>query len=362
LAAVLFTSGATGPAKGVRYTHGQLSAQRDAVIRTYGIGPDDAIVAAFAPFALCAPALGVACAVPDMDITRPGTLTAPGLADACGAVSATVVFAAPAALVNVQATRGQALRPTIEGVRILMSAGAPVPRHVLDQISSFVPGASVRTPYGMTEMLPVTDVALADLVDGHGVVVGRPVAGAQVRVLPLGFEVGQQAVDVDGDVTGELFVTGAWCSDGYDGLWDTEQNHRFVESGTRWHRSGDVGHLDHQGRVWVEGRLAHVVWTADGPVTPVPIEVWTSRALGGIPTAAVGIGPVGAQVVVVVIEDPDHDLALADPARTELVRGAVTVDVAAVCTVSRLPVDIRHNSKVDRTALGRTIGELLDGR
>ncbi len=103
-AAVLFTSGATGPPKGVVYRHSQLLAQLEAVRATVGLGPDDRLVAAFAPFALYGPALGVAAAVPDMDVTAPGTLTAGALADAVAAVEATVVFASPAALRNVVAT------------------------------------------------------------------------------------------------------------------------------------------------------------------------------------------------------------------------------------------------------------------
>ena len=79
---MLFTSGATGPAKGVVYRHGQLRAQLERVRAVMRIGPDDRLVAAFAPFALYGPALGIAAAVPDMDVTRPGTLTAAALADA----------------------------------------------------------------------------------------------------------------------------------------------------------------------------------------------------------------------------------------------------------------------------------------
>ena len=105
-AAVLFTSGATGPAKGVRYTHQQLCAQRDALQDTYGITSDDSFVAAFAPFALFGPALGIRTGLADMDVTAPGTLTAQALNDACARVHATMVFASPAALVNVLRTSG----------------------------------------------------------------------------------------------------------------------------------------------------------------------------------------------------------------------------------------------------------------
>ncbi|MEP4648919.1 MAG: alpha/beta fold hydrolase, partial [Ilumatobacter sp.] len=78
-AAVLFTSGATGPAKGVRYTHAQLAAQRDALASTYAITDDDRLVAAFAPFALYGPSLGVPTALTDCDVTSPGDLTVDAL-------------------------------------------------------------------------------------------------------------------------------------------------------------------------------------------------------------------------------------------------------------------------------------------
>ena len=69
---MLFTSGATGPPKGVVYRHAQLRAQLELVRAVCGITPEDRLVAAFAPFALYGPALGIGAAVPRMDVTRPG--------------------------------------------------------------------------------------------------------------------------------------------------------------------------------------------------------------------------------------------------------------------------------------------------
>jgi len=102
--AVVFTSGATGPAKGVVYKHGQVRAQVDLVRATYDLQAEDRFVAAFAPFSLLGPALGLGSSVPDIDVTAPDTLTAPLLADAAAAVDARVVFASPAALRRVVAT------------------------------------------------------------------------------------------------------------------------------------------------------------------------------------------------------------------------------------------------------------------
>jgi pimeloyl-ACP methyl ester carboxylesterase len=150
-AAVLFTSGATGPAKGVVYTQGQLSAQIELVRSTYELTRGDKLVAAFAPFALYGPALGVGAVVPDMDVTAPGTLTAAALADAAGATGATVVFAAPAALRNVVATAASlstGQRAALNRVRLVMSAGAPVPAALLRRVAEVLPAAELHTPYG----------------------------------------------------------------------------------------------------------------------------------------------------------------------------------------------------------------------
>ena len=128
--AVVFTSGATGPAKGVVYRHRQLQAQVDLIRRTYGLSGHDRLVAAFAPFAIYGPALGVGSVVPAVDVTKPETLTAVALADAAAAINASVVFASPAALRNVVATAAELepLQRTVLGrVRLLMSAGAPIP-------------------------------------------------------------------------------------------------------------------------------------------------------------------------------------------------------------------------------------------
>ncbi len=104
-AAVVFTSGATGPAKGVVYSARQMTAQYEAVRDHYAIGAGDRLVAAFAPFALYGPALGIPVAVPDCDITEPASLRADALAAACASIDATILFAAPAALDGVLATR-----------------------------------------------------------------------------------------------------------------------------------------------------------------------------------------------------------------------------------------------------------------
>jgi acyl-coenzyme A synthetase/AMP-(fatty) acid ligase len=367
--AVLFTSGATGPAKGVVYTQRQAVAQLDLVRSTYGLTPADRLVAAFAPLAILGPALGIGSAVPDIDVTAPGSLTAAKLADATAAVGGTVVFASPAALRRVVATAGEltdAQRTALGGVRLLMSAGAPVPLSLLQQLRTVLPAAEAHTPYGMTEALPVTDVSATEIEaagPGDGVCVGSPLAGVEVRVSAL-TPTGRAEGDLTDtpELTGEVCVRAAHVKDRYDALWATE---RISSRNPGWHRTGDVGHLDAQGRLWIEGRLPHVVTTAAGVVTPVGVEQ-RLEALPGVSAAAVvGVGPAGTQVLVAVVVPAGAParsrLAPADTGLADAVRAAAGTEVAAVLTTGRLPVDIRHESKVDRTAVARAAGELLAG-
>ena len=137
----------------------------------------------------------------------------------------------------------------------------------------------MHTPYGMTEALPLTDISLPEIVaagDGDGVCVGRPLDGVELAVVAL-----DAAGAADGELTDEPAVTGEiWARaphlrDSYDALWVTN---RAAAAHPGWHRTGDVGHRDAEGRWWIEGRTAHLVRTADGPVTPVGVEQRVQRA------------------------------------------------------------------------------------
>ena len=382
LAAVLYTSGATGPAKGVRYRHRQLAAQRDALAATYAITADDRLVAAFAPFALYGPALGITSTIPDVDVTKPGTLTAAALTAACVSVDATIVFASPAALANVNRTAlasGDA-DAALGRVRLVLSAGAPVPIATLRATGRLFPAAGLHTPYGMTECLPVADISLAEIEAvhgteievvhgvpvGRGVCVGRVVPGAEVLIVALGFDAGRVVVPLASGVTGEVLVRAPWLSDGYDQLWFTEREARPVDAdGLTWHRSGDVGHVDTHDRLWIEGRSVHQIHTSAGPLTPVPVEIAVECLDGVDRVAAVGVGPVGCQQLVVVIERDDGSDGLATERDSDNVRRVVgratDQPVAAVLTVTALPVDIRHNTKIDRTAVAVWATAVLSG-
>jgi acyl-coenzyme A synthetase/AMP-(fatty) acid ligase/pimeloyl-ACP methyl ester carboxylesterase len=364
-AAVVFTSGSTGPAKGVVYTHERLAATRDLLAGHYGFTDADALVAAFAPWAVLGPALGIASVLPDMDVTSPSTLRAAALADAIAAVGGTVMWASPAALRAVLASSA-GLTPaqvrSFRSLRLVLGAGAPVPAATLDGIARLCPEADVRTPYGMTEALPVTDVTLEEIVaagPGPGVLVGRPLPGLRVAVSAVD-DHGQAtgAPTTSAGVLGEVLVGGPHLKDRYDRLWATE---RASARDAGWHRTGDVGSLDDEGRLWIGGRLAHVITTPDGPVAPVGLEQRVETLPDVDHAAVVGVGPVGTQAIVVIVVPANRTSGPAGLDLIDRIRAAVPEPVAAVLLRRDLPVDIRHQSKVDRRALAAWADAVLAG-
>ena len=372
-AAILFTSGSTGPAKGVAYTHRQLSALRDVLAAHFAITADTGLVTGFAPFALLGPALGTRSATPAMDVSAPRTLTARAVAAAVRASASQIVFLSPAAILNVVAT-ADALdaddRAALATVRTFLSTGAPVGEPLLAAAAHLMPMAEPHTPYGMTECLLVTDVTLSGIrsaaaAPDRGVCVGTPISANRVLI---------SALDADGaavgapssapGILGEIVISAAHLKTSYDRLWLTDRVAQLDTPGDgRWHRTGDVGHLDADGRLWIEGRLPHVLATADGPLAPVGPEQRIEGSAHVRRAAVVGVGPHGLRQAVAIVETAPAVArpGLASPDVTADIRARSDVPLAAVLAVPSLPTDIRHNSKIDRTRLSRWAERTLAG-
>ncbi len=393
-AAVLFTSGSTGPAKGVVYTHERLGRLVTMISRTLGIRPGGSLLAGFAPFALLGPALGAASVSPDMDVTKPATLTARSLADAAIAGQSTVLFASPAALANVVATADgldAARRDALDAVRLVLSAGAPVHPQLMRQVRDLMPNAEVHTPWGMTEGLLLTDIDGETVqrlrgADDEGVCVGTALPTVSLAIAPLLEDGTAEDLILDPaqghGVLGEIVVSAPHLKDRYDALWHTDQQSKrdglWRRDGRVWHRTADIGHFDAEGRVWLEGRLQHVITTPEGPLGPGGPEK-TVDALGPVRrSAVVGVGPRGTQAVVVVVEaavpatrparragqhrDGRPKQGLAPTALASAVRAALEpLPVAAVLVADEIPTDIRHNSKIDRARVARWAEGVLAG-
>jgi acyl-CoA synthetase (AMP-forming)/AMP-acid ligase II len=369
-AAILFTSGSTGIAKGVVYTHGHFMAQVDLIRDTYGIQPGEIDLPTFPLFALFDPALGMTTVVPDMDFTRPAKVDPEKIRAAIEDWGVTNVFASPALLAAV-GRHGVKHGVTWPTVRRILTADAPVQAATLERMHRMLaPDAQIHTPYGATEVLPVTSISSNDILletreltdRGAGVCVGRVVAPNDVRIIEITdepLEDWSQAKEMPLGKVGEITVSGPTVTASYYGRPEATHLAKILREGEIVHRMGDVGYFDAEGRLWFCGRKSHRVELSDMTLFSAPVEEIFNTHVGVFRTALVGAIIGGMKVPVLLIErDPDSeaDQNLRDQDLFEALKAmganfAHTRGITHFMVHPGFPVDIRHNAKIGREKL-----------
>ncbi len=314
-AAIIFTTGATGPPKGVLYRHGNFDRQVSELEAFYGIRPGEIDLAAFPLFGLFNCALGVTTLIPDMDPTRPARVDPQNIVEAIHDWQVTQAFGSPA-IWNRVGVHCQQRNIQLPSLRRVLSAGAPVPPHVLARMRDCIaPDGDVHTPYGATEALPVASIAASEVLAetqyhwavGGGTCVGRKFPGIEWKVVQIvdgPIKKLTDAVELPTGQIGELLVSGAVVTREYVTRVKSNALGK-IEDGTRiWHRMGDAGYLDAQARFWFCGRSSQRVRTAAGTMYTVPCEAIFNQHPDVYRSALVGNGPAGGQKRPVIIVEP----------------------------------------------------------
>ncbi|HEX9778705.1 MAG TPA: fatty acid CoA ligase family protein [Geopsychrobacteraceae bacterium] len=373
-AAILFTSGSTGVPKGVVYTHGNFSAQVEQLQRIYAITPGEIDLPTFPLFALFAPALGMSSVIPDMDFTRPGSVAPTRIIDAIQRFGVTTMFGSPA-LIDRVGSYGRAQNIVLPSLKRAISAGAPVSALALERFTAMLaPGVQVFTPYGATESLPVCSIGSDEILNetrfatdrGRGVCIGTPVTGIQLEIIGISDEaIGswQDRLKVaDGEI-GEIVVKGPQVTRTYYNRPQSTQLAKIEDQrdGGFYHRMGDLGWRDEQGRIWFCGRKAHRVITAQGTLFTIPCEALFNTHAQVFRSALVGVGD-GAHKRPVICIELEKNVAADQPTlREELLAIAggheLTRQIKTVLFHPAFPVDIRHNAKIFREQLAVWAGE-----
>lgn len=369
VAAILFTSGSTGPAKGVVYEHGMLGSQVRAIQRHYGIEPGEIDVPTFPLFGLFSTGMGMTSVIPIMDPSRPARSNPARIVEAIQDCDATSAFGSPAVWKRV-AAYGVEHGITLPRLRRILISGAPVPYTTLEQLHRMLgQNADVYTPYGATESLPVASIGgrevLADCSklsrEGAGTCVGKPFSGVDVRLIRITdhpIHMWSDELLVPEGQLGEIAVAGAAVTKEYFGLPEATALAKIADSNRTWHRIGDIGYRDEQGRLWFCGRKSHRVITENGTMLTVRCEAVFNEHPDVSRSALVGVGPVGRKRPVIVIE-PEPGRFPGGRRRTEfreellnLGRGnELTSCIRDIVFHRSFPVDVRHNAKINREAL-----------
>ena len=404
-AAIIFTSGSTGPPKGVLYTQQMFDTQVTEIQSMYGIEPGGVDLSCFPLFALFNSAMGVTTVLPEMDFSRPASVDAQKLLDTANDWKVSQAFASPAVWrkLGEHCAKSGGRIPTL---REVFSCGAAIPADVLRAtLQIAAPGARMHTPYGATECLPVATIEASEVLGetsagtdaGAGVCVGRKFDSIEWRVIRITDDPIAAMDDVDslsaGEI-GELVVRGPQASPSYVTRVECNANAkissdskragrstaphggedapaRFGESNANpWHRMGDVGYLDDAGRFWYCGRKSQRVVTGNGSLFTEQIEAVFNTLPGVRRAALVGVGVEEMNQPVMIIEPVDQSVLghtkSAKQRQSDLLVVWYEIEpkletlwyaehgytpLRGILFHRELPVDVRHNAKINRERL-----------
>lgn len=384
-AAILFTSGSTGVPKGAVYSHRTFVAQVELLRTVFGIEPGEVDLCTFPLFALFAPALGITAIIPRMDATRPAHVDWREVDGPVRRFGVTNLFGSPALLNRVSrdivaAGLARPAAPRLPTLRRVLSAGAPVSSAVLERFRSLLgPNARIFTPYGATESLPVAVIDSDEVLGetrfqtaaGAGTCVGRPVPGIDVRIIRISDEalaVWRDELVLPPGQIGEIAVRGPMVTREYFRRPDLTALAKIsdAETGGVWHRMGDVGYFDPQGRLWFCGRKSHRVVLDDETLFTDPVEGIFNEHPAVFRSALVGVRQGGQMQPVVCVEREQN---VRQPADETLIRELqeraagfeATRRIRTFLLHKAFPVDIRHNSKIFREKLAVWAAQQLGG-
>jgi len=283
-AAILFTSGSTGPPKGVVYTHAIFQSQVELLRSLFAVEPGEIDLCTFPLFALFAPALGMTAIVPDMNPTRPALANPARLVEAIEDFGVTNLFGSPALLRRLASGRGDASSRKLSTLKRIISAGAPISAKTLEELAPRLDSATeVHPTYGATESLPVATIGSREILNetrkltdiGRGVCVGRPVDGIEVKIIPIRDDPiptwSDDLVVPQGKI-GEIVVAGPVVTREYFNRPEATRLAKIFDPSREvfYHRMGDLGYFDDLGRLWFCGRKSQRVILHDKTLFTIP--------------------------------------------------------------------------------------------
>ena len=354
-ALITFTSGSTGEPKAALRTHGFLLAQHRVLERSLDLRPGGRDLTTLPVFALANLGSGVASILPNADLRAPGKIDPKPVIEQIRRHAIKTTAASPAFMsrILVDCQKSNSQLPELERIYL---GGAPVFPGLLRRTKMICPNSTVTAVYGSTEAEPMAEIALPDMTEqdfdsmrkGKGLLTGKPVSEITLHVIQdrwgepipaLSSEELRRLSRPLGE-PGEIVVSGPHVLGGYlNGKGDKET--KFDVDGKHWHRTGDLGYLDAHGYLWLLGRCSAKICDSRGTLYPFAVECAAMEKPSVQRAAVVAIS--GHRILAVECKDPD--------CIAELERSLDWVKLDHIIAVDHLPVDKRHNAKIDYVAL-----------
>lgn len=315
-----FTGGTTGAPKCIERSHRFMLAQNQALHELMQ-GEREVDVVWFPVFVFACFAVGSTAVLPDSNPKRPDAVDTAALRNQIQSWSVTRLLAPPAVAIQLAEA----------GVKVdtVLTGGGPVfpqAMRVLQAMSRrafAVYGSTEAEPIAVLDLAQVSEEDLQAMESGAGILAGVPVP--QIRL------------DIVDD---EILVSGRHVVETYTDVARNEGT-KVLRDGITWHRTGDGGRLDAEGRLWLRGRL---VGRVNG-LWPFEVEA-EARSWPGVTGAA--LGDAGKFSVLGISGDGDW---------SDRRYRAEALGIDFLVRLDELPVDRRHGSRIDYQRLRHLLAE-----
>jgi acyl-CoA synthetase (AMP-forming)/AMP-acid ligase II len=372
LALINFTTGSTGPAKGVEYTHEMINKEYQSLKLNYYNNPDHIDLATLSLFALYDILIGVTAILPKIDATKPALVDPQNIIDPIKQFNASMMFASPA-LLNRVGKYGIEHNIKLPTLKTVLAGGAPVTLSTMKVFQQLLSDdASILTTYGSTEALPISSIDYKTLEVncrhktemGMGTCIGKPLESVEVSIIEITdtpIPQWDEKLLVPNGTVGEVVLKGTIVSQSYYKNPQANSLNKIKDGNENRHRMGDLGLLDEEGQLWFCGRKQQRVITSKITLFTVQCEGIFNQHPAVFRSALVGIGDKNNQTPVICIElEPEQVENIKIPKEKAALTQSIlnigkahtlTQEISALLFHPSFPVDIRHNAKIGREQL-----------
>ncbi len=369
-ALITFTSGSSGIPKGANRTHGFLSAQHKALEDEFSYKTEDVDMPMFPVFALNNIAAGRTSIIPDMDFKNVAQVNPEIIAGQIEYLGVTTCTASPPFIDRLADYILECRKKPIY-LRRILTGGAPVSDKQLDKWRSAFPDTDIQIIYGSTEAEPVAHISLKERLEivahdegkNTGFCAGTPVSRVEAKTIkilkgPIDSSLSWEGLETDDNEIGELIISGDHvCRDYFNNPDAVRENKIIDPQGKLWHRMGDTGIFDSSGRFWLAGRVHSTIVRNDQIFHAQIVEQAVKEALPEAKqVAAVGIPDTdaGERLIIAVFL---HQRIEKKSIYKRLKKTQCGMDDVVIMKYP-LPVDPRHNSKIDYCELRKRIVQI----
>ena len=294
-ALILYTSGTTGAPKGVTLSHRNLLVNAEAVVRYLQLGPDDSVLSILAFYYAYGSSVLHTHLLSGARVVLAQNLLFPHLLMKTAAQHRVTGLSGVPSTFALLLERVKLADYDLSSLRYITQAGGAMPQALAARLRSALPAPALYVMYGQTEATSRLTWLPPERLDDKPGSVGIPVDGMRLCVLR------EDGSDAAPGESGEVCASGPGVMLGY---WnDPDATARAVRGG--WLHTGDIGRLDEEGFLYLDGRRSDMIKTGAHRVHPRDIEEAIAELDGVVEAAAIGVDdPLLGQAVRVFVVAP----------------------------------------------------------